>query len=72
MGLLHYEAMLVQCVGIEAYENEVLAWSPSAARVGSWATEAVERRLDAIMLADEHLSDARPGPQRHRRSRGNA
>ena len=62
MGLLHYEAMLVQYVGIEAYENEVLAWSPSAARVGSWATEAVERRLDAIMLADERLSDGNPAP----------
>lgn len=59
MGMLHYEAMLIQYVGIEAYENEVLSWNLSAARAGSWATEAVERRLDAIVLADEILSYGR-------------
>jgi len=48
MGLLHYETMLVQYVGLEAYENEVGAWSANAAKIGSWATEAVERRLQAI------------------------
>jgi hypothetical protein len=52
MGLLHYEVMLVQCVGLAAYEAEVLAWSRSAARVGSWATQAVERRLRAVKNAN--------------------
>ena len=52
MGLLHYEVMLVQYVGLASYEDEVLAWSRSAAKIGSWATEAVERRLQAIKLAD--------------------
>lgn len=28
MGMLHYEAMLVQYVGLEAYESEVLALEP--------------------------------------------
>jgi hypothetical protein len=56
IGLLHYEVMLIQHVGLEAYEGEVLAWSRSAAKIGSWATEAVERRLDAVKLADEALS----------------
>jgi hypothetical protein len=51
MGLLHYEAMLVQCVGLAAYEEESLSWSSSAAKVGSWATEAVKRRLKAVKLA---------------------
>jgi hypothetical protein len=52
-GLLHYEIMLVQCVGLHEYEDEVLAWSRSVAKIGSWTTEAVERRLDAIKVADE-------------------
>lgn len=56
MGLLHYEVMLVQYVGLEAYEEEILTWSRSAAKIGSWATEAVERRLDAVRLADKDLS----------------
>lgn len=51
MGLLHYETMLVQYVGLQAYENEVRTWSVSAAKIGSWATEAVERRLRAIQSA---------------------
>src|SRR5260370_6555448 len=51
MGLLHYETMLVQYVGLQAYEDEVRAWGVSAAKVGSWATEAVERRLRAIGTA---------------------
>jgi hypothetical protein len=55
LGLLHYEIMLVQYVGLEAYQEEVLAWIRSAARIGSWATEAVERRLEAVKLADEAL-----------------
>ena len=58
IGLLHYEVMLVQYVGLPAYKEEVLAWSRSAARIGSWATEAVERRLDAVKLADEALSNS--------------
>jgi hypothetical protein len=58
MGLLHYEAMLVQYVGLTAYEEEVLAWSRSAAKIGSWATEAVERRLGAVKLADQGLSNS--------------
>lgn len=53
MGLLHYEAMLVQYVGLAAYKAEVLAWSNSAAKVGSWATAAVERRLEAVKRANE-------------------
>lgn len=56
MGMLHYEAMLVQCVGLEAYEVEVRTWSDSAARIGSWATEAVERRLAAVQSAVQALS----------------
>jgi hypothetical protein len=58
MGLLHYEAMLVQRVGLTAYEEEVLGWSRSAAKIGPWATEAVERRLEAVKLADENLPDS--------------
>jgi hypothetical protein len=58
MGLLHYEAMLVQYVGLAAYEDEVLDWSRSAAKIGSWATEAVERRLGAVKLADQCLSNS--------------
>jgi hypothetical protein len=57
MGLLHYEAVLVRHVGLAAYEAEVLAWSGSAAKVGSWATEAVKRRLVAFKLANEGLSN---------------
>ena len=56
MGLLHYEVMLVQYIGLEAYEKEILTWSRSAAKVGSWATKAVERRLEAVQLAAEDLS----------------
>lgn len=56
MGLLHYEAMLVQYVGLGAYEAEVRTWSDSAAKIGSWATEAVERRLEAAQSADQELS----------------
>lgn len=55
VGLLHYEIMLVQYVGLEAYEEELLAWIRSAAKIDSWATEAVERRLEAAKLADETL-----------------
>jgi hypothetical protein len=55
IGLLHYEIMLVQYVGLEAYEEEVLAWIRSAAKIGSWATEAVERRLEAVKLAQQAL-----------------
>lgn len=51
MGLLHYETMLVQHVGLQAYEDEVDTWSTSAAKIGSWATDAVERRLRAIQSA---------------------
>jgi hypothetical protein len=47
--------MLVQYTGREAYEEEILAWRRSAAKVGSWATEAVERRLVAVQLADKDL-----------------
>lgn len=57
MGLLHYEAMLIQYVGLAAFETEVLAWSSSVVRVGSWATDAVERRLEAVKLANERLSN---------------
>jgi hypothetical protein len=49
MGLLHYETMLVQYVGMQAYEDEVGAWS--AAKISSWTTETVERRLRAIKIA---------------------
>lgn len=52
------EAMLVQYVGLTAYEEEVLGWSRSAAKIGPWATEAVERRLEAVKLADEGLPDS--------------
>ena len=51
MGLLHYEAMLVRHVGLRAYETEVRTWRVSAAKVGSWATIAVDRRLSAIQTA---------------------
>jgi hypothetical protein len=57
MGLLHYEAMLVQCDGVAAYEEEIISWSGSAAKVGSWATEAVKRRLKAVKLAIEDRSN---------------
>jgi hypothetical protein len=57
MGLLHYEAMLVQCVGLAAYEEEVIGWSRSTAKMGPWAKEAVERRLEAVKLADQSLSN---------------
>lgn len=51
MGLLHYETMLVQYVGLLAYEDEMGAWSTSAAKISSWTTETVERRLRAIKTA---------------------
>jgi hypothetical protein len=57
MGLLHYEAMLTQCVGLAAYEQETVTWSRSATKVGSWATEAVKRRLEALRLASEDPSN---------------
>jgi hypothetical protein len=53
IGLLHYEVTLAQYVGLEAYEEEVLAWIRSAAKIGSWATEAVERRLEALKSAED-------------------
>lgn len=56
MGLLHYEAMLGQYVGIAAYETEVRTWELSVAKIGSWASEAVERRLEAIQSAAGTLS----------------
>jgi len=46
-------------VGLEAYEKEALAWIRSAAKIGSWATQAVERRLEALKLAHETLSGSK-------------
>jgi hypothetical protein len=51
MGMLHYETMLAQYVGVRAYETEVRDWASSAAKVGPWATETAERRLQAIKSA---------------------
>ena len=58
MGLLHYEAMLVQRVGLAAYEEEIISWSRSASKIGSWATEGVKRRLKAVKHASEDPSDS--------------
>jgi hypothetical protein len=60
MGLLHYETMLVQYVGLRAYEDEARAWGVSATKVGPWATEAVERRLQAIQSAVRTSSHSAP------------
>jgi hypothetical protein len=59
IGMLHYEIMLAQYVGLEAYEKEALAWIRSVTKIGSWATQAVERRLEAVNLAHEALSSGR-------------
>lgn len=48
MGMLHYETMIVGCVGLKAYEAEVKQWASSVAKVGKWSTDAVHRRLQAI------------------------
>jgi hypothetical protein len=51
MGMLLYETMLAQYVGLLAYEAEVNGWAASAAKVGSWATNAVKTRAQAIRSA---------------------
>jgi hypothetical protein len=51
MGLLHYEALLVQYVGLTSFESEVDDWLISAAKTGSWATAAIKRRVAAISSA---------------------
>lgn len=51
MGMLLYETLLVQYVGLPAYQAEVSDWAASVTQVGPWATEAVRLREDAIKTA---------------------
>lgn len=51
LGLLHYEALLARHVGLSAYSGAVDGWVSDTAKVGSWATRRVERRLKAIRAA---------------------
>ncbi len=47
-GLLLYETQIAQYAGTRALVDAAGEWSRSVRRVGKWATEAIDERLDAI------------------------
>lgn len=47
-GLLLYETQIAQYVGVSVLTGAVEQWSSSVSRIGSWATDAVQQRLQAI------------------------
>jgi hypothetical protein len=50
-GLMHYESLIAQQVGLPALEAEAQAWMTTVGGVGPWATKALQQRLTALWLA---------------------
>lgn len=55
-GMLIAEAAIARYTGMNSLEREADAWLKSAKRVGSWATEPLMTRLEALQTASHQLS----------------